>query len=74
MQIIYCCPIKLGGELFNYTGFLSPLSFSLPLEKLHACTTAIYTYSKDDVRSPLGAEDTVPVFAFGYPLLQYTVE
>jgi hypothetical protein len=31
MQIIYCCPIKLGGELFNYTGFLSPLSFSLPL-------------------------------------------
>jgi hypothetical protein len=31
MRIIYCCPIKLGGKLFNYTGFLSPHSFSLPL-------------------------------------------
>jgi hypothetical protein len=23
MQIIYCCPIWLGGEIFNYTGFKS---------------------------------------------------
>jgi hypothetical protein len=31
MQIIYCCPIQLGGEFFNYTGFLPPYSFHLSL-------------------------------------------
>jgi hypothetical protein len=24
MRIIYCCPIQLGGEISNYTGFLPP--------------------------------------------------
>jgi hypothetical protein len=31
MRIIYCCPIQLGGEFSNYTGFLPPYSFPLPL-------------------------------------------
>jgi hypothetical protein len=31
MRIIYCCPIQLGGEISNYTGFLLPHSFHLPL-------------------------------------------
>jgi hypothetical protein len=31
MGIIYCCPIKLGGEISNYTGFLPSHSFPLPL-------------------------------------------
>jgi hypothetical protein len=28
---ILCCPIQLGGEISNYTGFLPPYSFPLPL-------------------------------------------
>jgi hypothetical protein len=28
---IYCCRIQLGGEISNYTGFLPPYSFLLPL-------------------------------------------
>jgi hypothetical protein len=31
MRIIYCCPIQLGGEISNYTGFLPPYSLPLPL-------------------------------------------
>jgi hypothetical protein len=31
MRIIYCCPIQLGGEISNYTGFLPPYSSPLPL-------------------------------------------
>jgi hypothetical protein len=31
MRIIYCCPIQLGGEFSNCTGFLPPYSFPLPL-------------------------------------------
>jgi hypothetical protein len=31
MRIKYCCPIQLGGEISNYTGFLPPYSFPLPL-------------------------------------------
>jgi hypothetical protein len=31
MRIIYCCPIKLGGEISNYTGFLPSHSFPLTL-------------------------------------------
>jgi hypothetical protein len=32
MRIIYCCPIQLGGEISNYTGFLPPpYSFPLPI-------------------------------------------
>jgi hypothetical protein len=31
MRIIYCCPIQLGGEISNYTGFLPAYSFPLPL-------------------------------------------
>jgi hypothetical protein len=31
MRITYSCPIQLGGEFSNYTGFLSLYSFPLPL-------------------------------------------
>jgi hypothetical protein len=31
MGLIYCCPIKLGGEISNYTGFLPSHSLPLPL-------------------------------------------
>jgi hypothetical protein len=31
MRIIYCCPIQLDGEISNYTGFLPPYSFPLPI-------------------------------------------
>jgi hypothetical protein len=31
MRIIYCCPIQLGGEISNYTGFLPPYSFPLAI-------------------------------------------
>jgi hypothetical protein len=31
MGLIYCCPIQVGGEISNYTGFLLPYSFPLPI-------------------------------------------
>jgi hypothetical protein len=31
MRIIYCCLIQLGGEISNFTGFLPPYSFPLPI-------------------------------------------
>jgi hypothetical protein len=31
MGLIYCCPIKLGGEISNYTGYLPSHSFPLTL-------------------------------------------
>jgi hypothetical protein len=31
MRIIYCCSLQLGAEFSNYTGFLPPFSFPLPL-------------------------------------------
>jgi hypothetical protein len=63
MRIIYCCPIQLGGEISNYTGFLPPLlipSAKLPNFNTRGATDAEkapwmyngYIYSKDDVRSP----------------------
>jgi hypothetical protein len=68
MRIIYCCPIQLGGEFSNYTGFLPPYSFPFSMPALGGCQILTleaplitekapcmyygYLYSKDDVRSP----------------------
>jgi hypothetical protein len=42
MKIIYCCPIKLGGEISNYTGYLPPYSLQLPLpSSLHFSLPAL---------------------------------
>jgi hypothetical protein len=41
MRIIYCCPIQLGGEISNYTGFLPPYAFPLPIPSSLPCSLSV---------------------------------